>query len=103
MCCLGSSACLRLHFLLDPKVATGVVFSYDNGLLLVQRAIEPSYGKWVFPGGYVDRGETLEAAALREVREESGLCVRLTRLLGYSQPGISSPGRVRRRGDGRVA
>ena len=77
-------------FFLDPKVATGVVFSYGNGILLVQRAIEPSYGKWVFPGGYVDRGETLEAAALREVREESGLCVRLTRLLGaYSQPGIS--------------
>ena len=75
-------------FFLDPKVATGVVFSYGGGILLAQRAIDPSYGKWVFPGGYVDRGETLEAAAQREVREESGLCVRLTRLLGaYSQPG----------------
>jgi 8-oxo-dGTP diphosphatase len=75
-------------FFLDPKVATGVVFAYQGGILLVQRAIEPQYGKWVFPGGYVDRGETLEAAALREVREESGLVVRLTRLLGaYSFPG----------------
>lgn len=75
-------------FFLDPKIATGVVFSHDGGILLVQRAIEPSYGKWVFPGGYVDRGETLEAAALREVQEESGLLVRLTRLLGvYSFPG----------------
>ncbi|OGB91782.1 MAG: NUDIX hydrolase [candidate division NC10 bacterium RBG_16_65_8] len=75
-------------FFLDPKVATGVVFSYDGGILLVQRAIHPSYGKWVFPGGYVDRGETLEAAALREVWEESGLAVRLTRLLGvYSYLG----------------
>jgi ADP-ribose pyrophosphatase YjhB (NUDIX family) len=74
-------------FFLDPKVAAGVVFSYDGGVLLVQRAIHPSYGKWVFPGGYVDRGETLESAALREVREESGLVVRLTRLLGvYSFP-----------------
>lgn len=74
-------------FFLDPKIAAGVVFSYDGGILLVQRAIHPSYGKWVFPGGYVDRGETLEAAALREVREESGLAVRLTRLLGvYSFP-----------------
>jgi ADP-ribose pyrophosphatase YjhB (NUDIX family) len=75
-------------FFLDPKIAPGAVFSYDGGILLVQRAIHPSYGKWVFPGGYVDRGETPEAAAVREVREESGLLVRLTRLLGvYSFPG----------------
>jgi ADP-ribose pyrophosphatase YjhB (NUDIX family) len=75
-------------FFLDPKVATGAIFSLDGGILLVQRAIEPSYGKWVFPGGYVDRGESLEAAAIREVKEECGLDVRLTRLLGaYSSPG----------------
>lgn len=75
-------------FFLDPKVATGAIFSLDGGILLVQRAIEPSYGRWVFPGGYVDRGESLEAAALREVKEECGLDVRLTRLLGaYSSPG----------------
>lgn len=75
-------------FFLDPKVATGAIFSLDGGILLVQRGIEPSYGKWVFPGGYVDRGEALEAAAIREVKEESGLDVRLTRLLGvYSSPG----------------
>jgi 8-oxo-dGTP diphosphatase len=84
---LVCQACAFVFFL-DPKVATGVVFPYNDGILLVQRAIPPSYGKWVFPGGYVDRGETLEAAALREVREESGLAVRLTRLLGaYSHPG----------------
>lgn len=83
---LVCSACAFVFFL-DPKVAAGVVFSYDGGVLLVQRAIHPSYGKWVFPGGYVDRGETLESAALREVREESGLVVCLTRLLGvYSFP-----------------
>lgn len=75
-------------FFLDPKVATGAIFSLNGGIVLVQRAIEPSYGKWVFPGGYVDRGEALEAAAIREVKEESGLDVRLARLLGvYSAPG----------------
>jgi mutator protein MutT len=83
---LVCGACAFVFFL-DPKIATGAVFSYDGGILLVQRAIHPSYGKWVFPGGYVDRGETLEAAAVREVQEESGLVVRLTRLLGaYSFP-----------------
>jgi ADP-ribose pyrophosphatase YjhB (NUDIX family) len=75
-------------FFLDPKVATGVVFLHQGAIVLVQRAIHPSYGKWVFPGGYVDRGERVEDAACREVREESGLIVRLTRLLGtYSYPG----------------
>ena len=84
---LVCTAC-RFVFFLDPKVATGAVFSLGGGVLLVKRAIEPSYGKWVFPGGYVDRGEGIEDAAIREVKEETGLDVRLTRLLGvYSTAG----------------
>lgn len=68
-------------FFLDPKVAAGVIVSLDEGLLLVRRGIEPAYGKWVFPGGFVDRGETVEEAAVRETREESRLDVRISRLL----------------------
>ena len=56
--------------------------------MLVRRAIEPGYGRWVFPGGYVDRGEVVSAAAIREAREEAGLDVLLEGLISiYSYAG----------------
>jgi ADP-ribose pyrophosphatase YjhB (NUDIX family) len=76
-------------FYIDPKIAVGTIIrTADSGLVLVRRAIEPGYGKWVFPGGYVDRGEALTAAAVREAREECGLDVRLDGLVNiYSYAG----------------
>jgi ADP-ribose pyrophosphatase YjhB (NUDIX family) len=83
--------CTRCGFVfyLDPKVAVGTIIGDGNGrIVLVRRAIEPGYGKWVYPGGYVDRGELVQDAAVREAREESGLDVRLGRLVNvYSYPG----------------
>jgi 8-oxo-dGTP diphosphatase len=83
--------CTACGFILymDPKVAVGTIIkTSDERLVLVRRAIEPGYGLWVFPGGYVDRGEPMEAAALREAKEESGLDVRLDGLINvYSYPG----------------
>lgn len=75
--------CLSCQFIffLDPKVAVGTIIAQDGGIVLVKRAIQPAYGKWVFPGGFVDRGERAEAAAIRETREESCLEVRISRLL----------------------
>lgn len=74
---------------LDPKVAVGTIIR--NGareIALVRRSIEPGYGKWVFPGGYVDRGEELHAAAVREALEESNLRIRIDAMTGlYSYPG----------------
>lgn len=72
----------------DPKVAAGVLVSREGRVLLVQRNHEPGLGLWSFPSGYVDRGEVVEEAAAREVLEETGLLVRITRLLGvHSQTG----------------
>lgn len=73
-------SCSFVHYH-DPKVATGTLFTVNGGIVLVQRAISPSYGKWVFPGGFVDQGERLEAAAIRETREEVNLDVEIDRLL----------------------
>lgn len=75
------TGCGRIVYL-DPKVAVGAIVPHAGGVVLLRRAIEPGYGKWVFPGGFVDRGEPLEAAATREVREEVGLEVEVDRLLG---------------------
>src|SRR5205807_1902453 len=76
-------------FYLDPKIAVGTIIrTVSERLVLVRRAIEPGYGKWVFPGGYVDRGEPLVSAAIREAREECGLDVRIDGLVNiYSYPG----------------
>ncbi len=79
--------CGAIHWI-DPKIAAGVLILREGRVLLIKRGIEPGYGKWAFPGGYVDRGETIEEAALRETREECGAEVRLGGLIGlYSYPG----------------
>ncbi len=78
----------RFVFYLDPKLAVGAICRKEGKIVMLRRAIEPAYGKWVFPGGYVDRGESLEDAARREAREEIGVEVRLTRLINvYSYTG----------------
>jgi ADP-ribose pyrophosphatase YjhB (NUDIX family) len=79
-------------FYMDPKVAVGTIIRMpDERLVLVRRAIEPGYGLWVFPGGYVDRGEQVLDAAVREAREESGLEVRIDNLINVYSYGGASP------------
>jgi ADP-ribose pyrophosphatase YjhB (NUDIX family) len=74
-------------FYQDPKVVAGAIFTLNDGVVLLKRGVEPAMGKWVFPGGYVDRGETVEEAALRETREESQLEIVIGSLLNvYSYP-----------------
>jgi len=82
--------CSRCHFVfyLDPKVAVGTIGAIDGKIVLLRRGIEPAYGKWVFPGGYIDQGETVEEAGIREAKEEVNLDVRIDSLLNvYSYRG----------------
>jgi 8-oxo-dGTP diphosphatase len=78
-------------FYLDPKLAVGTIVRMpDDRIVLTRRAIEPGYGRWVFPGGYVDRGEEIRTAALREAREEAGIDIVIDGLVGiYSYPGTT--------------
>lgn len=74
-------------FYQDPKVSACTIPMIDGRVVLGRRAIEPAYGAWVFPGGYMERGETVEEAAERETLEEVNLQVRVTRPVGiYSYP-----------------
>ena len=59
----------------------------DGGVVMVRRSIQPGYGLWVLPGGFVDPGEVVEEAVVRETQEETYLTVRPFRLLNiYSYP-----------------
>lgn len=75
-------------FYQGPKLVAAVIFELDGGIVLTQRDIEPGYGKWTFPGGFVERGEVAEEAARREVLEETGLEVEVGSIVGlYSYEG----------------
>jgi ADP-ribose pyrophosphatase YjhB (NUDIX family)/ribosomal protein S27AE len=69
-------------FYLGPKLVAGAIVEFDGGMILIQRAIEPGYGLWTFPGGFVERGEVAEAAAARETLEETGLEIEVTGIVG---------------------
>lgn len=74
---------------LDPKLAVAVVLRQAGKFLLGRRGPGArAAGKWSFPAGFVERGEVLETAAIREVQEETGFEIELGALVGL----ISTPG-----------
>jgi ADP-ribose pyrophosphatase YjhB (NUDIX family) len=81
-------ACGYVHYV-NPRVVANMLPERDGRILLLRRAIEPSYGKWTFPGGYLELGESVEEGARREALEEVGLEVEPMALLGvYTLRGI---------------
>jgi len=75
---------------LNPAPAAAVVLQRDGKVCLVQRRFPPRAGKWTLPAGFVEYDEHPAESAVREVREETGLEVRLTGLLAVHQ-GILPP------------
>jgi len=65
----------------DPKVAAAVLIEQDGRVLLVRRVNEPFRGRWTLPAGFIDAGENPARAAERECLEETGLSVRVKRVL----------------------
>ena len=72
--------CKWIHFV-DPKVAAAVLVEKDSRVLLVRRVNEPFRGLWTLPAGFINGGEDPAEAAARECLEETGLSVRVTRVL----------------------
>lgn len=64
-----------------------VIIGEDETILLIKRKNNPYKGFWALPGGFVEYGETVEQAAIREVKEETGISVDIKKLVGvYSDP-----------------
>ncbi len=69
----------------NPTPTVDIIIKHMDGIILIKRKNPPE--GWALPGGFVDYGETLEDAAVREAQEETGLSVRLIRQFhSYSEP-----------------
>ena len=68
--------CGEIHYQ-NPKLVVGTIPEHEGRLLLCRRAIEPRYGYWTLPAGFMENDETAAQAALRETLEEAGTIVEL--------------------------
>ena len=84
LCCPSCGSGVKQYR--NPLPTVDIIIEINDGIVLIERRNEP-FG-WALPGGFVDYGESLEAAAVREAREETSLEISDLRLLGcYSDPG----------------
>ena len=71
--------CHTIHYQ-NPKIVTGTLPVWQDQVLLCRRAIEPRYGSWTLPAGFMENGETMDAAAERESREEANANLDISQL-----------------------
>ncbi len=71
--------CGEIHYQ-NPKVIVGCIAQWEQRILLCRRAIEPCYGLWTLPAGFMENGESTTQAALRETYEEACARVSIERL-----------------------
>ena len=82
-------ACGTIHYS-NPKVVVGCLATYEDRILLCKRAIEPRYGLWTLPAGFMENNESAPQGAAREALEEANARVEITDLYAvYSIPRIS--------------
>ena len=74
-----------------PRLTSAVLVVQDGKYLLAERNKENYQGYWIIPGGGVNFGETIQEAAIREIKEETNLDVELIKLIGYKEI-INVPG-----------
>ena len=71
--------CRAIHYQ-NPKIVTGCIPEWEDRILLCRRAIEPRYGLWTLPAGFMENGESTEDGAARETREEASARVEISGL-----------------------
>ena len=80
--------CQVIHYQ-NPKIVVGCIPEWEGRILLCRRAIEPRYGLWTLPAGFMENGETTTKAAARETQEEANAQVEIGKLFSlYSLPHI---------------
>lgn len=82
-------SCGAVHYQ-NPKIVSGCIPEWEDRILLCRRAIEPRRGYWTLPAGFMENGETTQAAAAREAHEEAGAVMEEMSLYGiFNLPHIS--------------
>jgi len=69
-------SCKTIHYY-NPKIVAGCIPDLDGKIMLCKRAIEPQYGKWTLPAGFMENGESTTQAAVRETLEEANAMVEI--------------------------